>query len=411
MSAAAAKPKSKMTELEMQEVKKRKRVSEEPAAQEKNTEAQVSKKLYAMLMKSYLAPLSDENLKGKAMQIYSIAVLEGMQMMMLEKPMGTLEASELAEEAVFGHMESLYKEAHYKDGCYMLRQIIACEKSNRPMESLLGFVETENEQPIILGEKLGIVCKTSILNKTGGCIFKILRKINCFMQEHSFMSGKTAEESKVLLKRMTDDKIKFMLGRRVVCMTTNKGAQSKMGEEMDELKASKRAMEKEKRGIRDKIEAKSVEMDKLHTKMDETIAMLTQSLPEDGGEGGERTHMLNYLATMKRASNMALDEMVAVDKKEFGMLEQRLEEIEQAIKEKKEEMTACELLMGEDALRECVAAIYEKMESATLLCNIRKQVSELMGLPEVLQEARIHIFDKTKKSMDEMLHPPPPPLF
>jgi hypothetical protein len=294
----------------------------------------------------------------------------------------------------------------------MLRQIITAEKGdNKSMESLLGFVEKEEDQQIVFGEKLGVVSKTSAMGKTDGCIFKILRKINYFMQEHPFLSGKTAEESKANLKKVMEEKLKFMLGRRVLCMTNNKGMQSKLVEEMEEMKARKKALEKEKRGIRDKIENKSAEMDKLQTKMDETISLLTQNLPEDGGEGGERGHMLNHLATMKRASNMALEEMVAIDKKEFGVLEQKIEAMEEQLKEKKEALKDCDTIMGEDALRECVAEIYGRMEDATLLCNIRKQVAELMGLSEVLQEARIHIFEKTKKGMDEMLHPPPPPLF
>ena len=59
----------------------------------------------------------------------------------------------------------------------------------------------------------------------------------------------------------------------------------------------------------------------------------------------------------------------------------------------------------------CVQAsdVFAKLKIATSLCGIREHIADCMCLPEVLQDARLHIFDMTRKRFDDLLHPPPPP--
>ena len=66
-------------------------------------------------------------------------------------------------------------------------------------------------------------------------------------------------------------------------------------------------------------------------------------------------------------------------------------------------------LLNEEAIREFVVGLYAKIEGATALCSIRKQMGELMALPEVAQEMRIHIYETTSRKFRELMHPAPPP--
>jgi hypothetical protein len=54
--------------------------------------------------------------------------------------------------------------------------------------------------------------------------------------------------------------------------------------------------------------------------------------------------------------------------------------------------------------------VFAKLKNATPLCGIRDHIADCMALPEVLQDARVHIFDMTRKHFDELMHPPPPAL-
>jgi hypothetical protein len=79
--------------------------------------------------------------------------------------------------------------------------------------------------------------------------------------------------------------------------------------------------------------------------------------------------------------------------------------------EKREEKEKAEEagVLNEEAIREFVQGLYAKVEGATSLCGIRKQMGEFMALPEVAQEMRIHIYENTSRKFKELLHPPPPP--
>ena len=276
--------------------------------------------LRAVLLAAYTAPLSEEHLRAKPLQVFSIAVLEGMQKAMLQRVMTSAEAGEAAEKALEKHLKRHYGDDEPR-GVRVLLDVIAAEKSgSSSMETYFGV---DGPPQVVMGDIVSLQHKLED-EGTDGCVFKILRRLNAFLQAYPFLRGKNMDESKELLKQAIEERIKQLLAKRLVLASHRQGAHKELDEALDGLRGQKKDLEREKRQIREKIEEKTLSVDKLQSQMEEAMSALTEGLPADGGDTGERGTMLRHLETMKFASRQALDEMIKMDKREFAVLDEQI---------------------------------------------------------------------------------------
>jgi hypothetical protein len=278
-------------------------------------ESKFDKKVRTSMMKSYVSPLAEEDMRGKTIQIYSVGILESMQKMMLSGTI-TEEAAAIAERSVFEYIDGATT-IENGPGFQVLKDIIVAEKGQtQSMEEMFG-IEREKE---IVG--VSMIPKTSY-QKSDGCMFKILRKVALFLQDNACLKGKTVDDSRAALQKLTEDKTRAIAAKRL-CLHQKR-------EQVTDLMTKKNRLEKEKKEIDDRMETKALETGKLQEMMETTVGRLSEQLPTDGGDSGERGNMLGYLESMKQAAKKALDEMMKIDKKELAIISQTIKETDASI--------------------------------------------------------------------------------
>ena len=392
----------------------------------KNHEATSSKneqaatKMVKLMTSAHVGPVLDENMNATCVQIFSIALLENMQKAVSNCPWQysenggneRVEGSTRALAALERRINELDSEATH-EGFRVLKGILTAERSGVTMEAHLGFVPHA-----IMGQSVGCVSMSTSKVLTNNCLFLILRKVNALllMQEVGFMRGKDSKEAMEWLEKAKHESKMAVLLKRSAMVGKSANRKKEIAQALEELKAEKKRLDLQRKNVQQSMDEKAMAMEKLKDKIEQTWGMLTSGRQE---EDVDQT-MLELMQTMKQNSEQALREATDMQKKELRQVEERLAALADEIKEKTMDSRNCssnasEGVESEASLEASVFGIYDSMKEATWLCDIRKHVTILMALPEVLQEARMRMFFNIKVSVEEALNvqrypaPPPPP--
>jgi hypothetical protein len=358
-------------------------------------------RLLNMVRQSYISPLTDVHLSGNSVRVFSLSVMESIHATMLKELAGCTgigDATQKAELAVESKIDGMITaQAENKDAFILLKAMIVSEKAGS-LESDFGL-----QQVVMMGVKVGVVVST--VNGSRDCLFKILRKVLAIAEQPQVGERKRRMEediAKVLVPRTV------LIGKATLRKTLFEEELAVLVEKEKELHLKKKESDKRE-------EQMGLAMEKMKESIDVTWGTLSENIPEDGGDG-DRSALASIKKEMVNRATYALNEATRVIRRENAATEDFLGRISGEIEAKKMQVKAldveldAEKVMSEDALRDDVKALYAKSKDLVQLAKIAKGIQELMGLPDVLQQARMLIFTETRASFDALMGVEAPPV-
>jgi hypothetical protein len=378
----------------VQDTKKPKRVlSDDAAAIDK---AKGGDRLLAMVKRAYTSPLTDEHLSGNSVRVFSVAVMESVHKTMIKAMAGCSgieEMSKRAEAAVEAKIDATTTPEN-AEGMRVLKALIAAEKAGT-MESDFGM-----EQEELMGVKVGpLVLRVDL--PSGGCMFKILRKVLAIGEKPQVVDRK---------RRYEDDVAKLLVPRAVM-MGKATLKRSMFEEELTVLTAKQSELLLKKKEINAQEDQKGMAIEKMREAVDLTWGTLSEHIPEDGGDG-ERSALASIKKDMMHHATYALNEATRVLRRDLAATEDFLMRIEAEIEAKNLQLRAelhIEGVLSEDEVRESVKTLYAKSEGLPQIAKIVRNIQELISLPDVVQQGRMLVFLDTREAFDALMGVQPPP--
>jgi hypothetical protein len=245
----------------------------------------------------------------------------------------------------------------------------------------------------------------STVNGSRDCIFKILRKVLAIAEQPQVNDRKRRMEediAKLLVPRA------LLIGKATLQKTLFEEELAVLVDKEKELLLKKKESDKRE-------EQMGLAMEKMKETIDETWGTLSENIPEDGGDG-DRSALASIKKEMVNRATYALNEATRVIRRENAVTEDFLGRISAEMEAKQLQLKALDIeldaekAMSEDALRDAVKALYAKSKDLVQLAKIAKGIQELMGLPDVLQQARMLIFMETRASFDVLMGVEAPPV-
>ena len=356
-------------------------------------------RLLSMVRQSYISPLTDVHLSGNSVRVFSLSVMESIHTTMLKELAGGIaNVTKQAELAVESKIDGMITaQAENKDAFILLKAMIVSEKAGS-LESDFGL-----QQVVMMGVKVGVVVST--LNGSRDCLFKILRKVLAIAEQ-----PQVGER-----KRRMDEDIAKLLVPRAVLMGKATLRKNLFEEELAVLVEKEKELHLKKKESDKREEQMGLAMEKMKESIDVTWGTLSENIPEDGGDG-DRSALASIKKEMVNRATYALNEATRVIRRENAATEDFLVRISGEIEAKQLQLKAldveldAEKVMSEEALREAVKALYAKSKDLVHLAKIAKGIQDLMGLPDVLQQARILVFTETRASFDALMGVEAPPV-
>ena len=356
-------------------------------------------RLLSMVRQSYISPLTDVHLSGNSVRVFSLSVMESIHTTMLKELAGGIaNVTKQAELAVESKIDGMITaQAENKDAFILLKAMIVSEKAGS-LESDFGL-----QQVVMMGVKVGVVVST--LNGSRDCLFKILRKVLAIAEQPQVGERK---------RRMEEDIAKLLVPRAVL-MGKARLRKNLFEEELAVLVEKEKELHLKKKESDKREEQMGLAMEKMKESIDVTWGTLSENIPEDGGDG-DRSALASIKKEMVNRATYALNEATRVIRRENAATEDFLVRISGEIEAKQLQLKAldveldAEKVMSEEALREAVKALYAKSKDLVHLAKIAKGIQDLMGLPDVLQQARILVFTETRASFDALMGVEAPPV-
>ena len=356
-------------------------------------------RLLSMVRQSYISPLTDVHLSGNSVRVFSLSVMESIHTTMLKELAGGIaNVTKQAELAVESKIDGMITaQAENKDAFILLKAMIVSEKAGS-LESDFGL-----QQVVMMGVKVGVVVST--LNGSRDCLFKILRKVLAIAEQPQVGERK---------RRMEEDIAKLLVPRAVL-MGKATLRKNLFEEELAVLVEKEKELHLKKKESDKREEQMGLAMEKMKESIDVTWGTLSENIPEDGGDG-DRSALASIKKEMVNRATYALNEATRVIRRENAATEDFLVRISGEIEAKQLQLKAldveldAEKVMSEEALREAVKALYAKSKDLVHLAKIAKGIQDLMGLPDVLQQARILVFTETRASFDALMGVEAPPV-
>ncbi|MFZ4860381.1 MAG: hypothetical protein ACOYL3_28825 [Desulfuromonadaceae bacterium] len=355
-------------------------------------------RLLSMVRQSYILPLTDVHLSGNSVRVFSLSVMESIHTTMLKELAGGIaDVTQKAELAVESKIDGMITtQAENKDAFILLKAMIVSEKAGS-LESDFGL-----QQVVMMGVKVGVVVST--VNGSRDCLFKILRKVLAIAEQPQVGERK---------RRMEEDIAKLLVPRAVL-MGKATLRKNLFEEELAVLVEKEKELHLKKKESDKREEQMGLAMEKMKESIDVTWGTLSENIPEDGGDG-DRSALASIKKEMVNRATYALNEATRVIRRENAATEDFLGRISGEIEAKQLQLKAldveldAEKVMSEEALRDAVKALYAKSKDLVHLAKIAKGIQELMGLPDVLQQARILVFTETRASFDALMGVEAPP--